>query len=437
MEHFHYQHGELFAENIAVRSLVEQYGSPLYVYSAQAFKDNFQAIKQAFEGISPLICFSVKSCCNLSVLKLMVEQGAGLDVVSGGELYRALQAGVAPEKIVFAGVGKSRVDIRAAIDAGVFLFNAESEAELQRIDEIALAAGKRIKAAIRVNPDVEDEDTPEKTATGGRQTKFGIPLERAYPLFAAQRYRQIDVVGLHAHIGSPIPSAQSYLNAIEKLEQMVDKLAEQGSPIEFINLGGGYPATYGTESKAATPLPEMGRAICARLAGLRARGIRFLIEPGRSISANAGILLTTVEFMKQGWDHKIAIVDAGMNVLIRPTLYDAKHVVWPAQFGQFNGSWQALPHRDVEAGFEKVDVVGPICETGDYFALGRHLPILAADEVLAIFSCGAYGMSMASQYNSHGRPAEVLVEGSTSRVIRQREDHADLVAHEIAALSVA
>ena len=220
MDHFHYVNGELHIEGVPASAIAEAHGSPVYVYSAQTFKDHCSVVRSAFSGLEPLICFSVKSCSNLGVLKLLVEQGCGLDVVSGGELYRALQAGAAPEKIVFAGVGKSRDELTYAIDAGVFLFNAESEGELARIDEVARAAGKRVKAAVRVNPDVADADTHEKTSTGGRQTKFGVPLLRAEALFERNLYRNVDVVGIHVHLGSPIAATATYLAAIDKVEQL-------------------------------------------------------------------------------------------------------------------------------------------------------------------------------------------------------------------------
>lgn len=438
MDHFHYVNGELHIEGVPASAIAEAHGSPVYVYSAQTFKDHCAVVRSAFSGLEPLICFSVKSCSNLAVLKLLVEQGCGLDVVSGGELYRALQAGAAPEKIVFAGVGKSREELAYAIDAGVFLFNAESEGELARIDEVARAAGKRVKAAVRVNPDVADADTHEKTSTGGRQTKFGVPLLRAEALFERNLYRHVDVVGIHVHLGSPIAATATYLAAIDKVEQLADRIEASGGKIEFINIGGGFPAHYrANEARESCSLGEMGAAICDRLQGLKRRGKHFIIEPGRSISANAGILLTSVEYIKQGWERKIAIVDAGMNVLLRPTLYGASHAIWPASFGAFDGHWSALPGlggRDDDEGFDAIDIVGPICETGDYFALGRAMPALDGGDLLAIFSCGAYGMSMASQYNSRGRPAEVMVDKDRQRLIRHRESYADLVAHELCGL---
>lgn len=434
MDHFNYIDGELHVDGIKARDIVAEYGSPVYVYAARTLVRHVRAIEEAFAAISPMICFSVKSCSNLSILKLLSDQGAGLDVVSGGEIYRALKAGAAADRIVFAGVGKSTQELRMAVEAGVFLFNVESEAELARLEAVAAAAGKRVKAAVRVNPDVADAGTNDKTATGGRQTKFGVPLMRAEGLYAPGRYPSVDVVGIHIHLGSPIPSMDTYLRAIDRVEQMVDRLEADGCTIEFINIGGGFPARYNTAGERSDPLADIGKAIGSRLQGLKQRGKHFIVEPGRAISANAGILLTTVEYMKDGWDRRIAIVDAGMNTLVRPTLYGAGHVIWPIASPGFSGHWSALAQAHQEADLDPIDVVGPICETGDYFALGRPLPAIDSASVLAIFSCGAYGMSMASQYNSRVRPAEVLVDGPVARLIRAREREEDLVAHELCGL---
>lgn len=432
MDHFTYINGQLHAEGVSAQDLVDRFGSPVYVYSSQTLRDHVAVLQQAFAPVAPLVCYSVKSCSNLSVLRLLVEQGCGLDVVSGGELHRALAAGAAPDTIVFAGVGKSADEVRYALEQGVFMFNVESEGELQRIDQLAVEMGRRARVAIRVNPDVADAATPEKTSTGGRQTKFGIPLQRAKALYAPQRYRHTDVCGVHVHLGSPIADIQTYLTAIDRLEVLIADVEAAGGKIGYINIGGGFPARYGS-GDAGCSLSTMGKAICARLAALHAQGRRFIVEPGRSISANAGILLTRVEYLKQGCDHKLAIVDAGMNVLLRPTLYGAEHFIWPAAQVGASGHWTSVAEAPADH-LAKIDVVGPICETGDHFALARPLPPFDAGGILAIFSCGAYGMSMASQYNSRCRPAEVLVDGNAARVIRKRETYDDLLAHEIEAL---
>lgn len=438
MDLFKYINGHLHIENVTAESIVQAYGSPVYVYSANTLRDHYHAIKTAFSEVEPLICFSVKSCSNLSVLRVLVEQGSGLDVVSGGELFRSLKAGVEAEKIVFAGVGKSRQEIREGILAGVGYFNAESIGELRRLDDIAAQVDRRVSVAIRINPDVIDPSTPEKTSTGGRHTKFGIPIDQLDSLFTSYDFRNIDITGLHVHLGSPIPATQTYLTAIDKIENAIHRIEKVGGRIDTINLGGGFPAQYCSGTDSPCSIADMGAAICNRLRGLKARGKRFIIEPGRSISANSAILLTSVEYLKEGWDRRIAVIDAGMNVLLRPSMYGARHELWPIRDGSFSGHWSELAQRSQTemTDLQVVDVVGPICETGDHFAINRHLPELKGDDILAVYSCGAYAMSMASQYNSRQRPAEIIVDGDRVRVIRQREQYHDLVAHELCGLQL-
>lgn len=453
MDHFSYIDGHLQVEGIPAQHIVERHGSPVYVYSAQALRDHVAALRHAFAPVAPLLCYSVKSCGNLSVLQLLVRQGCGMDVVSGGELQRALAAGAPPATIVFAGVGKSADEIRVALECGIFMFNAESEAELERIDAIAGELARRARVALRINPDVADAATPDKTATGGRHTKFGIPLPRALPLYRPGRYRHVDVCGVHIHLGSPIADAATYVAGIERVERLIGQVEAQGGRIDTVNIGGGFPVAYGTANDpalgpahgaadgatdgavdAALPLTEMGRILCAQLARLHAQGKRIVIEPGRAISANAGLLLASVEYMKQGWDRGIAILDAGMNTLLRPAMYGARHVIWPVADCGAQGPWRMVAERDGVA-VVALDVAGPICETGDLFAQARPLPPLAAGQVLAVFSCGAYGMSMASQYNSRPRPAEVMVDGDKAWKIRARETVTELLAHELPCLA--
>lgn len=434
MDGFSYKQGVLHAEGVNLDSLAEKLGTPLFVYSLSTLASHLQNMRHAFFLIDPLICFSVKSCSNLSILKFLVERGAGLDVVSGGEIYRALLAGARPESIVFAGVGKSAEEIRYALESGVYQFNVESEGELARIDAIAGQRGCRARVSIRINPDVADRDTPQKTSTGGRQTKFGIPVTRSARLYAKGLYSNVDVVGIHAHIGSPIHDSASYLACIDVIETLLDEVEQAGGTVDTINIGGGFPAIYEASHSDSISLQEMGSVISHRLLGLKARGLRFVIEPGRSISANAGVLLTGVEYIKDGWDRQIVIVDAGMNILLRPTLYGAHHAMWPIRYDHFNGHWThatnpSQPRPD--GALSPVDVVGPICETGDFLALSRPLPTLSEHDTLAIFSAGAYAMSMASQYNSKARPAEVLIMGEHYQVVRQRERYEDLVAREM------
>ncbi len=441
MDHFNYIDGRLYVEGVGAGTIVARHGSPVYVYSARTLRGHVAALQAAFAPVAPLICYSVKSCGNLAILQLLVRAGCGMDVVSGGELQRALAAGATPDAIVFAGVGKSAEEIRLALSHGIFMFNAESEAELERIDMVAGQLGTRARVALRINPDVADAATPDKTATGGRHTKFGIPLPRALPLYRPGRYRHVDVCGVHIHLGSPIADAATYVAGIGRVEALVEQVEAEGGSIDTVNIGGGFPAQYAAgggsaadpDADGAAALAGMGRVVCGRLAALHARGKRIVIEPGRSISANAGVLLASVEYMKQGWDRSIAVLDAGMHTLLRPAMYGARHVIWPVADAEAQGPWRAVAERRGTTTVA-VDVAGPICETGDVFALARPLPALAEGDVVAVFSCGAYGMSMASQYNTRPRPAEVLVDGEQAWEIRRRETVEDLLALEIAAL---
>ena len=430
---FHYLNGVLHAEEIPVKDLIAEYGSPLYVYSATQLVQNYRAIRAAFAPIDPLICYSVKSCGNVGVLKVLANEGAGMDIVSGGELQRALAAGVAPERIVFAGVGKSREEMKQALAADIFMFNVESTQELDRLQAIAAAAGKKARVALRVNIDVADPDTHAMTATGGRHTKFGIPLKQAQELYLSTDRSALEITGLHIHLGSPIPSPQTYTTAFDKVIEVITQLRKVGHDITMVNIGGGYPVSYRDPDDIEVPsIGEIGARICEKLHALHGQGVKFAIEPGRVISATAGMLLSSVEYVKQGWDRKIAILDTGMNSLIRPTLYGAHHPIWPVNYKDYSGSWGI--YSTAVAGTQEMDVVGPICETGDFFALQRRLPPLAEGDVMAIFCAGAYGMSQASQYNSRPRPAEILVEGARSSVVRRRESYKDLLEHEVDSL---
>ncbi len=432
MTHFSYRNGMLHADQLSVAELVATHGSPLYVYSASELRQNLSALRAAFGPANPLVCYSVKSCGNLGVLRVLANEGAGMDIVSGGELQRALAAGVSPDKIVFAGVGKSRAEMAQAVAADIFMFNVESHEELQRLQATAAETGKRVRVALRVNVDVADPQTHTMTATGGRHTKFGIPIEQALALYCASGFTHLDMSGLHVHLGSPVPSTQTYLSALDKVKEMMSRLQTSGHAIRYLNIGGGFPVSYVRpqhEDPSVTSIVEIGEAVCKRLAALRAAGLQLIVEPGRVISATAGILVCKVEYLKQGWDRRIAILDAGMNALIRPTLYGAYHAIWPVRDGSYCGSWavSASPGPDTE----EIDVVGPICETGDAFALKRRLPPLAEGDLVAIFCSGAYGMSQASQYNSRPRPAEILVDGNRAALVRRRETYSDLLTHEL------
>jgi len=464
MDHFRYQKGELHCEGVAAARIAEAVGTPAYVYSAATLADHYDAVTQAFRSLNPLICYSIKSCANVHICRLLRQRGAGFDVVSGGELVRAIEAGGDPDKIVFAGVGKTDAEIGQAIDAGVGLFNVESEAELDNL--IAIAGGRRrtVDAALRVNPDV-DPRTHTYTATGLKESKFGVDIVRARAVF--QHYAAEGAVrlrGLHLHIGSPVNSVDPYVEAIRKGLSLIDDLRRDGLAIDTLDIGGGFGAHY--KAAEAPPAIEYAEAIVPLLAG---RGLRIIMEPGRSIAANAGILLTRVLYVKKSGERAFVIVDAGMNDLIRPALYDAYHFIWPvrppagmepARGEMTQTPTAAYPNRAATAcplrreamsrvrerspnegvgpqesclnasDLSVVDVVGPVCESGDFLAKDRPMPPVARGDLLAVFSAGAYGMVMASNYNSRPRPPEVLAEGDSFRLIRRRETYDDLLAPE-------
>ena len=384
-------------------------------------------MREAFAAVDPLICYSVKSCGNLAVLRTLVDLGAGMDVVSGGELHRALAAGCPPERIVYAGVGKRDDEIAAALDAGIFLLNVESEEEFENIARIAAARGARCRCALRINPDV-DPRTHRFTTTGTKETKFGVDIERARAFF--RRYGRdphARLVGLHLHIGSPVYETQPYVEAVTKALALRAELMAEGFEVSVLDVGGGFAADYETGRSPAAA--DYARAIVPLLEPAVREGLQVVLEPGRSIAANAGVLLTRVQYVKRSGDKTFAICDAGMNALLRPSHYDAFHFIWPAEppAGFVPARRTADPGLP---GLVPVDVVGPLCETGDYLALDRPLPPVKRGDLLAVFTAGAYGMSMASRYNSSPLPAEVLVDGDRLTVVRRRETYEDLVAHE-------
>ena len=430
MDLFSYRDNQLHAEDVPVHTLAQAYGTPLYIYSANTLRDHYRKITAAFQPLNPLICFSVKSLANLSILRLLAREGSGFDVVSAGELQRALEAGARPEQIVFAGAGKSDVEILAGLQAGIGWFNVEGEQEFSNLAQLARQTGRTTRAALRVNPDVASLGTHAKTLTGKKQTKFGIDIEHAahFIQHAAAQAPHVPINAIHMHIGSPIFSPEPYVAAVHKGLELIEQLAQNNILIDTFDLGGGFPADY--QTGASPPAAEYARAILPLFQSFAARNgrqLRLILEPGRTIACNAGILLTRVEYRKQSGSKRFLIVDAAMNDLIRPTLYEAWHFAWPA-----------APHTPPTARSpdlrtpddECVDVVGPVCETGDYLAKDRWLPPMQRGDLLAIFSAGAYGMVMASNYNARPRPAEVLVDGTAHRLIRRRETYDDLVAHE-------
>jgi len=431
MDHFHYRAGELFCEEVPIRQIADAHGTPTYCYSTATFAHHYDSIARAFAPLKPTICYSIKSCANLHICRLLRQRGAGFDVVSGGELVRALEAGGDPANIVFAGVGKTDEEIRRAIDAKIGWFNVESEAEMENLIAIAeqMKAGTEkpgywVRAALRVNPDV-DPKTHRYTTTGKKETKFGVDIERARRVFDAYgRQNAVRLCGIHLHIGSPVNTVEPYVRAIGKGLALIDELRAAGFSIDMLDVGGGFGAHYkSTEAPAAADyaqalVPLLGEA-----------NLQIILEPGRSIAANAGILITRVLYLKESGRRHFLIVDAGMNDLLRPALYQAYHFVWPVR----PGDEFIPPPRGPEVsmpGLSPMDVVGPVCESGDFLAKDRSLPPMKRGDLLAVFSSGAYGMVMASHYNSRPNPAEVLVHADRFGLIRRRETIDDLLLAE-------
>jgi len=424
MDYFNYRNGKLFAENADVQKIAAEVDTPVYIYSKATFLDHLQKIQKAYGELDTTICYSVKACGNINILKFMAEAGSGFDIVSGGELYRVLQAGGIPSKIVFAGVGKTDTEIIEALNAAIGYFNVESEAELENLIKLAKKEDKQPKVALRVNPDV-DPKTHAYITTGKKETKFGIDIERAQRVFADYgRRTSVNLCAIHIHLGSAGHTVEPYVEAIEKILSLIELLRRDGFTIEAVNIGGGYGADYITGTA-----PTAADYAAAIVPSLKGKKLKLILEPGASIAANAAILVTQVLYLKTSGRKKFVIVDAGMNDLIRPPLYDAFHFIWPV-----NVLEKFVPRqrdRDLQlAGTEVVDIVGPICESADFFAKDRGLPPVKRGDLLSIFTAGAYGFSMSSNYNARGRAPEVLVDGSEFKVIRKRETYEDLIALE-------
>lgn len=430
MDSFEYRDGQLWCEEVSLDELAAKVGTPAYVYSKRTFEQHYDRVAQAFAPIDPLICYSIKSCGNVNICKLLAGRGSGMDVVSGGELYRAQKAGVPMGKVVYAGVGKTTAEARRAIEAQIGWFNIESEAEFENIASIARQMGATVKAALRVNPDV-DPKTHAKTTTGKKESKFGVDLERAYRFF--ERYGQdphLRLCGLHLHIGSPVYTTEPYEQAIVKALELVDKLRGKGYTIDTLDIGGGFGADY--ESGQSPSFADYAQPLVKLLQPFHAGGGRVILEPGRSIAANAGVLLTRVQYIKMGGTKKFVIVDTGMHHLVRPTLYDSFHFIWPTSVAPMHQPQAGTRQRRMDMpSLEMCDVVGPICESGDYLAQERPLPPVARGDILSVFGAGAYGMVMASNYNAYPRPPEVLVDGKKVTIIRQRETYEHLVELEL------
>lgn len=411
MTAFHYQNGELFAEDVSLRDIAQHYGSPCYVYSRAYLEQRFTEYSDALQGQDHLVCYAVKANSNIAVLNVLARLGAGFDIVSVGELERVLAAGGQADRVVFSGVGKTAEEMRRALEVGIYCFNVESEAELERLNEVAGEFGSKAPVSIRVNPDV-DANTHPYISTGLRDNKFGIDIARAPAVYArAASLEHLDVKGVDCHIGSQLTDTSPFLDTVDRLLALLDQLAAQGIQIKHLDLGGGLGVRYRDEAPPSTA--DYIAAIRQRLGD---RAVKLMFEPGRSIAANAGVLLTKVEFLKLNPHKNFAIIDAAMNDMLRPSLYQAWMDLLPVN-----------PRSDGEA--RLYDVVGPVCETGDFLAKDRELRIESGD-LLALASSGAYGFTMSSNYNSRGRAAEVMVDGDQHYLIRARETVADLMRGE-------
>jgi len=404
--------GELYCEGVPVRTVAQRVGTPFYLYSSNTLSNHFRAFDSAFAGVAHLICFALKSNSNSAVLRLLGREGCGADIVSGGELFRALRAGIDPHKIVYAGVGKRRDEIEYALKVGILMFNVESGEELLALDRAAKEMHAVARIALRVNPDIAPKTHPY-ISTGLKENKFGIPIDQALEFYqTAKGLANLEVVGVHQHIGSQITEVQPFVDALEKLVGFVKKLKDAGIKIQYINIGGGLGIPYKDETP---PLPkEVAQAIRPLLKSCECT---IVMEPGRAIVGNAGILVTSALYHKDSGEKRFLIVDAGMNDLIRPSLYEAYHDIRPV----------VEPAKAAEAVF---DVVGPICESGDFLGRDRKMPEINQGDLLAVMSAGAYGFTMSSNYNSRPRAAEVLVRGNDYYIVRERETYTDLVKGE-------
>jgi diaminopimelate decarboxylase len=407
---FDYRNGELHAENVPLAKIAERHGTPCYVYSRAALTEAYRGFDSAFSGRDHLVCYAVKANSTLAVLNLLARLGSGFDIVSGGELARVIAAGGDPRKVVFSGVGKTEVEMRQALAAGILCFNVESEGELERLDAVAARAGTTAAVSLRVNPDV-DARTHPYIATGLKQDKFGVPYRDALALYGrAAKLSHLRIAGIGCHIGSQVTKIAPFAAALDRILALADRLQSRGIAISHIDLGGGLGIRYRKE--APPPVADYARALTARLGN---RPQKLLLEPGRALTGNAGILLTRVEYLKHGKPRNFAVVDAAMNDLIRPALYGAWHDIVPVRKGR--------------RGTRRYQVVGPVCESGDFLGRDRVLAPAQGD-LLAVLSAGAYGMSMSSNYNTRPRAAEVMVDGSEAHLIRERETISDLMARE-------
>jgi len=412
MHYFSYKKNKLFCEDVEIEHLAETYGTPLYVYSTRTILEHFNKLKSALAEVNPLIAYSVKANSNLAILKFLVDNGAGLDIVSGGELFRAKKVRCPGNKIVYASVGKTESEIREAISYGVLMFNIESLPELIKINAISGSMNKKVKAAIRINPDVQAK-THRYITTGKKGNKFGIDLEAAREIFLTrEKYPNVTLAGIHMHIGSQITEGGPFVKALKRVVRFIGNLKKIGVSLEYLNIGGGLGIIYAKET------PQTALEFAQRvLPDLKKAGLNIVLEPGRFIVGNAAALIAHVTYVKETKSKTFIVVDAAMNDLIRPALYDAWHTILNVT-------------RDNKISRKPVDIVGPVCESGDFLGKGRSL-VAKEGDYIAVLGAGAYGFSMSSNYNSRRKACEVLVDKSSVRVIRKRESYEDLINHEV------
>jgi diaminopimelate decarboxylase len=411
MHEFRYRNQELYCEQVPIAAVAEKVGTPFYLYSHQTLLNHYRAYDAAFSAMPHIVAYAVKANANLAILRLFAKEGSGADIVSAGELFRALKAGIEPQKMVFAGVGKSREEIREALKSDILLFNVESSQELTLINEVAAQMKRRARVALRVNPHIDPKTHPY-ISTGLKKSKFGISIKQAVEEYkTARTLKHIEIVGVHTHIGSQLTQIKPFVEALERILELTEQIQGMDIPIKYLDIGGGLGITYSAEEP---PHPkDLAEAVLPLLKG---KGYTLILEPGRVLVGNAGAMITRVLYTKTGEEKQFVIVDAGMNDLIRPSLYEAYHEIQPVLR-------QKRPER-------VVDVVGPICESGDFLAKERSLPECHPGELLAVMSAGAYGFSMASNYNARPRAPEVLVHGDRYEVIRERESLEDLTRGE-------
>lgn len=414
MHYFKYKKRRLYCESVSIEKIAKEAGTPLYLYSYKTLISHYRKIKEAFKSLKPIICYSMKSNSNLSVCKALLKAGAGLDIVSGGELFKAKRIGAPPKKIVYASVGKTAVEISNALKAGILFFNVESIPELVVIDKLCARMKKRAKVAIRVNPGVK-ADTHKYITTGTKNNKFGIDEDTTLHIFKENaKFKHIDIIGIHIHIGSQITHAYPFLKAIRKVSSLIRVIRKAEHRIDYLNIGGGLGIIYNNEKPQTAR--DFAKAVAPMLSKL---DVRLILEPGRFISGNSGILVTKVLYVKNAANKNFMIVDAGMNDIMRPSLYNAFHEILPVIRG-------LSPTKK-----RKFDVVGPICESGDFLAKDRELAIAKEGDLLAVMSAGAYGFSMSSNYNARPRAAEAMVINNKYYITRKRESYQDLVRGEV------